>query len=110
VLHRAHAAASPASRFPLACDGDAAATGGIPSAAGPTREFPYRIHGARSGGDQRSRRRAPCGKAPPTCIGGCGFCAKMEAEWTPQMTEVLGVDATSLPIIQDADFLYAYGV
>jgi hypothetical protein len=32
--------------------------------------------------------------------------AKMEAEWTPQMMEVLGVDAASLPIIWDADFLY----
>jgi hypothetical protein len=32
--------------------------------------------------------------------------AKMEGEWTPQMMEVLGIDATSLPIIWDADFLY----
>jgi hypothetical protein len=32
--------------------------------------------------------------------------AKMEAEWTPQMMEVLGIDATLLPIIWDADFLY----
>jgi Domain of unknown function (DUF6815) len=32
--------------------------------------------------------------------------AKMEAEWTPQMMEVLGIDAGSLPIIWDADFLY----
>ena len=32
--------------------------------------------------------------------------AKMEAEWTPQMMEVLGIDAASLPIIWDADFLY----
>jgi Domain of unknown function (DUF6815) len=32
--------------------------------------------------------------------------AKMEAEWTPQMIEVLGIDAASLPIIWDADFLY----
>ena len=32
--------------------------------------------------------------------------AKMETEWTPQMTEVLGIDAASLPIIWDADFLY----
>jgi hypothetical protein len=31
---------------------------------------------------------------------------KMEAEWTPQMMEVLGIDATLLPIIWDADFLY----
>jgi len=32
--------------------------------------------------------------------------AKMEAEWTPQMIEVLGIGAASLPIIWDADFLY----
>jgi hypothetical protein len=32
--------------------------------------------------------------------------AKMEAEWTPQMMRVLGIDADSLPIIWDADFLY----
>jgi hypothetical protein len=31
---------------------------------------------------------------------------KMEAEWTPQMMDVLGIDGTSLPIIWDADFLY----
>jgi hypothetical protein len=31
---------------------------------------------------------------------------KMEEEWTPQMMRVLGVDAASLPIIWDADFLY----
>ncbi|WP_395014976.1 Cj0069 family protein [Dongia sp.] len=31
---------------------------------------------------------------------------KMEAEWTPQMMEVLGIDEASLPIIWDADFLY----
>jgi hypothetical protein len=35
-----------------------------------------------------------------------GLRAKMEAEWTPQMMEVLGIDAASLPIIWDADFLY----
>jgi hypothetical protein len=32
--------------------------------------------------------------------------AKMEAEWTPQMMQVLGIDAASLPIIWDADFVY----
>jgi hypothetical protein len=32
--------------------------------------------------------------------------AKMESEWTPQMMEVLGIDAASLPVIWDADFLY----
>ena len=32
--------------------------------------------------------------------------AKMEAEWKPQMIEILGIDKASLPIIWDADFLY----
>jgi hypothetical protein len=32
--------------------------------------------------------------------------ASMEAERTPQMMQVLGIDAASLPVIWDADFLY----
>ncbi len=32
--------------------------------------------------------------------------AKMENEWTRQMMAVLGIDAGSLPIVWDADFLY----
>jgi hypothetical protein len=31
---------------------------------------------------------------------------KMESEWTPQMRQLLDIDAESLPIIWDADFLY----
>jgi hypothetical protein len=31
---------------------------------------------------------------------------KMESEWTPQMMDILGIDAALLPIIWDADFLY----
>jgi hypothetical protein len=30
----------------------------------------------------------------------------METEWTPQMMQVLGIDAKALPVIWDADFLY----
>jgi hypothetical protein len=30
----------------------------------------------------------------------------METEWTPQMMATLGINAASLPIIWDADFLY----
>ncbi len=30
----------------------------------------------------------------------------METEWTPQMMAALGIDAASLPIIWDADFLF----
>jgi hypothetical protein len=32
--------------------------------------------------------------------------AKMESDWTPQMMQLLDIDAASLPIIWDADFLY----
>ena len=32
--------------------------------------------------------------------------SKMETEWTPRMMQTLGIDAASLPIIWDADFLY----
>src|SRR5207253_10285550 len=32
--------------------------------------------------------------------------AKMEAEWTPQLIEILDIGAALLPIIWDADFLY----
>jgi hypothetical protein len=35
-----------------------------------------------------------------------GLRTKMESEWTPQMMQLLGIDAESLPIIWDADFLY----
>jgi hypothetical protein len=31
---------------------------------------------------------------------------RMESEWTPQMMSTLGIEAASLPIIWDADFLY----
>lgn len=31
--------------------------------------------------------------------------AKMESEWTPQIMHVLGIEAGSLPIIWDANFL-----
>jgi hypothetical protein len=30
----------------------------------------------------------------------------METEWTPQMMQLLDMDAGSLPILWDADFLY----
>ncbi len=31
---------------------------------------------------------------------------RMEAEWTPEMMRILGIDRASLPIVWDADFLY----
>lgn len=30
----------------------------------------------------------------------------METDWTPQMMRVLDIDADSLPVLWDADFLY----
>jgi len=35
-----------------------------------------------------------------------GLRSRMESEWTPQMMQLLDIDAGSLPIIWDADFLY----
>src|SRR6185437_3293663 len=32
--------------------------------------------------------------------------SKMEAEWTPQMMQLLGIEPDFLPVIWDADFLY----
>lgn len=32
--------------------------------------------------------------------------SKMDAEWIPQMMQLLGIDRSALPIIWDADFLY----
>jgi len=55
---------------------------------------------------------SPAAQPGPRIMHGAGaepfqvLRAKMEAEWTPQMMEVLGIGAASLPIIWDADFLY----
>jgi hypothetical protein len=43
----------------------------------------------------------PASAAPFQALRAC-----MESEWTPQMMAVLRIDAASLPIIWDADFLY----
>lgn len=32
--------------------------------------------------------------------------AKVETEWVPEMTQLVGLDPHSLPVIWDADFLY----
>jgi hypothetical protein len=42
----------------------------------------------------------------PDAAGFQSLRTKMEAEWTPQMMDVLGIARASLPIIWDADFLY----
>jgi hypothetical protein len=43
---------------------------------------------------------------PATAVEFAALRTKMESEWTPQMMQLLGIDAHSLPIIWDADFLY----
>jgi hypothetical protein len=35
-----------------------------------------------------------------------GLRNRMESEWVPEMQELLDVDASALPVIWDADFLY----
>jgi hypothetical protein len=55
---------------------------------------------------------SPAGQPGPRIMHGAGAApfqalrTSMETEWTPQMMKVLGIDAASLPIIWDADFLY----
>ena len=55
---------------------------------------------------------SPAAQPGPRIMHGAGAApfqtlrAKMEAEWTPQLMAMLGIDAASLPIIWDADFLY----
>jgi Domain of unknown function (DUF6815) len=55
---------------------------------------------------------SPAAQPGPRIMHGAGAApfqalrAKMESEWTPQMMATLGIDAISLPIIWDADFLY----
>ena len=43
---------------------------------------------------------------PPATPGYQALKTKMEREWVPQMRELLDIDATSMPAIWDADFLY----
>ena len=55
---------------------------------------------------------APAAQPGPRIMNGPDFGpfqalrARMETEWTPQMMEILDIEAASLPIIWDADFLY----
>jgi hypothetical protein len=55
---------------------------------------------------------SPAAQPGPRVMHGAGaepfqlLRSKMEDEWAPQMMEILDIDASSLPIIWDADFLY----
>ncbi|MDP9262179.1 MAG: hypothetical protein M3O89_09425, partial [Actinomycetota bacterium] len=43
---------------------------------------------------------------PPSTPAYRALKAKMEGEWVPQMMDLLDLDAASMPVIWDADFLY----
>jgi Domain of unknown function (DUF6815) len=58
------------------------------------------------GPDSEAARSGPRIMHPASAEPFQALRAKMETEWTPQMMAVLGLDAASLPIIWDADFLY----
>jgi hypothetical protein len=58
------------------------------------------------GPDSAAARSGPRIMHPASAEPFAALRAKMETEWTPQMMAVLGLDAASLPIIWDADFLY----
>jgi hypothetical protein len=58
------------------------------------------------GPDSPAAQPGPRIMHPPSAPMFQALRAKMETEWTPQMIQLLGIDAESLPIIWDADFLY----
>ena len=57
-----------------------------PGADGPAQSGPRIMHGPEAGQFQALRQ-------------------KMEAEWTPGMMQILGLDRAALPVVWDADFL-----
>lgn len=58
------------------------------------------------GPDSEAAQPGPRIMHPASASGFQALRAKMETEWTPQMMQLLGINAESLPIIWDADFLY----
>jgi hypothetical protein len=58
------------------------------------------------GPDSEGAQPGPRVMHPATASEFQALRTKMESEWTPQMMQLLGIDAGSLPIIWDADFLY----
>ena len=58
------------------------------------------------GPDSEAARPGPRIMHPASAPAFQSLRTKMEAEWTPQMMQLLDIDAESLPIIWDADFLY----
>jgi len=58
------------------------------------------------GPDSEAARPGPRIMHPASAAPFQALRTKMESEWTPQMMQLLDIDAASLPIIWDADFLY----
>jgi hypothetical protein len=58
------------------------------------------------GPDSEAARLGPRIMHPASAAEFQALRTKMESEWTPQMMQLLDIDAESLPIIWDADFLY----
>jgi hypothetical protein len=58
------------------------------------------------GPDSEVARPGPRVMHPASAASFQALRTKMESEWTPQMMQLLDIDAESLPIIWDADFLY----
>jgi hypothetical protein len=58
------------------------------------------------GADSDSAQPGPRIMHPATALEFQALRKKMESEWTPRMMQLLDIDAGSLPIIWDADFLY----
>jgi hypothetical protein len=56
--------------------------------------------------DSEAAQPGPRIMHPATAPGFEALRTRMESEWTPQMMQLLGIDAGSLPIIWDADFLF----
>jgi hypothetical protein len=58
------------------------------------------------GPDSEAARPGPRVMHPASAAAFQVLRTKMESEWTPQIMQLLDIDAESLPIIWDADFLY----
>jgi hypothetical protein len=58
------------------------------------------------GPDSERGRPGPRIMHPASAAAFQALRTKMEAEWTPQMMQLLAIDTESLPTIWDADFLY----
>ena len=58
------------------------------------------------GPDSEAGRPGPRIMHPASAAPFQALRTKMESEWTPEMMQLLDIDAESLPVIWDADFLY----